>query len=298
VHISRDGGKKWKRHETQPRFEEKSGKAVEQIWQIVPGGPKEKGVLYCGVAPAALFRSEDGGKSWGPVKGLNEHETREKWQPGGGGMCLHSILVNPADPRHLLGGISAVGVFETLDGGATWALANLGLNSVFHPEDKGNTIGSCVHRIAFASGGTGRIYMQNHVGVFRRENIGSAWQTIENGLPSRFGFPLVAHPHDSETAYTIPLDGDFNREPRGGRLAVYRTKNGGGKWQRLDKGLPRDAHVGILRDAFCSDGMKPAGLYFGTTSGQLYASNDDGEAWSLAADKLPPINSVRAFVKQ
>jgi photosystem II stability/assembly factor-like uncharacterized protein len=140
--------------------------------------------------------------------------------------------------------------------------------------------------------------MQNHVGVFRRENVASEWMRIEEGLPSKFGFPLVSHPTQSETAYVIPLEGDFHRAPKNGKLAVYRTHNGGKKWSRLSKGLPQDAFVGILRDAFCRDEMDPCGLYFGTTSGQVFASNDEGESWTMAADKLPQIQSVRAFVKE
>jgi len=297
VHVSKNGGKTWKRHETQPRYGKDSGRSVEQLWRVIPGGADEPGVLYCGVAPAGLFRSEDGGKTWGEVSALNNHSTREKWQPGGGGLCLHSVLVNPHDSRHILVGISAVGVFETTDAGKSWAVANLGLNNVFHPESGGNDIGSCVHSIAFAAGGTGRVYMQNHVGVFRRENVSSQWQTIENGLPSRFGFPVVAHPRDSDTAYTIPLEADSHRAPKDGKLAVYRTRNGGKKWEKLNKGLPQNAFVGILRDGFATDGMEEAGLYFGTTSGQVFASNDEGHSWTLAADLLPPIQSVHAFVK-
>jgi len=297
VHISKNGGKTWKRHETQPRYAKDAGRSVEQLWKIQPGNADEPGVLYCGVAPAGLFRSEDNGKSWNEVGPLNNHSTREKWQPGGGGLCLHSILINPQDSHHIVTGISAVGVMETTDAGKTWSVANLGLNNAFHPEAKGNEIGSCVHGLAFAAGGTGRVYMQNHIGVFRRDNVSSEWQTIENGLPSKFGFPIVSHPRDSETAYTIPLEADSHRAPKDGKLAVYRTRTGGKKWEKLNKGLPQNAFVGILRAAFATDGLEEAGLYFGTTSGQVYASNDEGHSWTQAADLLPPVNSVHAYVQ-
>ncbi|MBI3828159.1 MAG: exo-alpha-sialidase [Planctomycetes bacterium] len=296
IQISKDMGKTWKLAKKQPRFPKDAKKPVESIWQIQPDVKGRKGSLYCGVAPAALFHSDDGGATWTELKGLTKHPTRSKWMPGFGGLCLHSILVDPRNEKHLLIAISAVGVFESFDRGASWELRNVGLHSVFNAKEK-NSPSSCVHKIAFAGRRPDRIYQQNHVGFYRRDGAHADWKSVEKGLPSRFGFPLVAHPHDPETAYTIPLQSDGFRAPKDGKLAVYTTNNAGASWKPLRKGLPDDSFVGILRDAFATDGLETPGLYFGTTSGQVYASADAGKSWQKATDLLPQVLSVRAFVK-
>ena len=298
IHKSTDKGKTWKPAKQQPRFNKEKNAEVAAIWQIIPDSPDRPKSLYVGVAPAALFHSDDSGKTWNEVEGLSKHETREKWQPGNGGLCLHTILINPNDSKHLIIGISSVGVFESKDRGASWTLANTGLHAVFHPQKQGeNTIGSCIHKIAIAAGKTGdplRLYQQNHVGMWRRDGAG-AWTSIKNNIPSTFGFPVAAHPTNRECAWLIPLEGDFHREPKDGKLTVYRTENGGKKWEALRKGLPGNSHEGILRDGFSNDLHKTPGLYFGTTSGQVYASFNEGDSWTLGAELLPCVYSVKAF---
>ena len=292
IQYSKDMGKTWVEAKVQPRFAADSKASVEAVWQIEPDTAEHPGCLYAGVAPAALFRSEDFGETWTELTGLSTHETRPKWNPGNGGLCLHSILVDPRDGKHLLAAISAVGVFESFDRGVSWKLVNTNL-SVFNPEDKDGPC-SCIHKIAFAAGNPDRIYQQNHVGVFKREGQ-AGWTPIEKGLPSNFGFPMVAHPSDPDCAYVIPLKGGENRAPIGGKLAVYRTRDAGKNWKPLRRGLPSPSYVGILRDAFASDGLKRCGLYFGTTAGEVFTSHNEGDKWSCAATRLPGVNSVRAF---
>ncbi|MEI6236249.1 MAG: sialidase family protein [Planctomycetota bacterium] len=298
IWYSRDFGATWLDSEKQPRFAESAGLAVEAIWQIVPGGLDQPGVMYAGVTPAALFKSEDHGKTWSEVEGLTKHPSRKDWQPGNGGLCLHSIIVDPEHSQHLLVGISSVGVFETFDGGVNWSLENRGLPNVFDPSGSSagsNTVGTCVHKIAFAPsapGVTQRVYQQNHMGLFRRDGVG-AWESIQNNQPYTFGFPLAAHPRDRERAYVIPLKGDGFRAPDNGALAVYETRDAGASWSPLRKGLPTTNYNGILRDAFAIDQVTPCGLYFGTNGGQVFGSEDEGVNWELIADALPPVNSVR-----
>ncbi len=294
IRYSSDFGESWQESEKQPRYAEGSGLAVDAIWQIVPGGADQPGVLYAGVAPAGLFRSEDGGKTWNEIEGLSKHPTRKDWMPGNGGLCLHTILVDPDDSKHLVIGISAVGVFESFDCGGSWELVNTGLPLGYPPEIKGNIVGSCVHKMAFAPSAPGapkRIYQQNHFGLFRREGMGG-WESIQSNQPFSFGFPLAAHPRDRERAYVIPLEGEV-RAPKGGELAVYETRDAGASWTPHNKGLPNNAYNGILRDAFAIDSNTPCGLYFGTNGGQVYASNDEGASWEMIADALPPVYSVK-----
>ncbi len=294
IRYSTDFGETWQESEKQPRFAEGSGLAVDAIWQIVPGGKDQPGVLYAGVAPAALFKSEDGGKTWNEIEGLSKHSTRKDWTPGNGGLCLHTILVDPDDSTHLLVGISAVGVFESFDGGVSWTLENDGLPVGYPAEPKGNVIGSCIHKMAFAPSAPGmpqRIYQQNHFGLFRREGTGS-WQSIQSNNPYSFGFPLAAHPRDRERAYVIPLAGEV-RAPQDGKLAIYETRDAGASWTPQSKGIPENLYNGVLRDAFAIDTGTPCGLYFGTNSGQVFASEDEGASWEMVADMLPPVNSVQ-----
>ncbi len=292
VNYSRNFGESWDRAKQQPRFKEGAKLAVSALWQLQTDGPDHPDCLYAGTDPAALFRSSDRGETWVELTGLSNHETREKWQPGAGGLCLHTILVDPVDSNHLTIGISAVGVFESKDRGASWTLSNAGLPCVFEPNAVG-AIGSCIHKLAYAPGQPARLYQQNHVDVWRRDGDGP-WTKITSNLPSNFGFPMVVHPRNRDCAYVIPLKGGEYRAPIEGELAVYRTLDAGATWTALKKGLPQPAHAGILRDAFASDGA--SGLYFGTNGGHLFTSDDEGESWTTSAELLPPIYSVRAYL--
>lgn len=279
-----------------PAFREGSGLAVAQVWHLEPGPRGEPDTLYAGVEPAALFRSDDRGDSWQDFPGLNYHATREKWQPGYGGLCAHSVLVDPRDPRHLLVGISAVGTFESRDGGGTWTMENQGVRVGHLPTDYPE-YGQCVHHLAWDSAQDGSIFHQNHFGTYWRGPEGGRWTEVSKGLPSTFGFAIAAHPRRAHHAYVIPLEADINRVPPKGQLAVWRTANAGKTWRRSTKGLPGpEAFMGVLREGLATDLADPPGVYFGTNTGQLYASRDEGETWRPITTALPPILSVSAGV--
>jgi photosystem II stability/assembly factor-like uncharacterized protein len=267
---------------------------VKAVWSLAPA----RGALYAGVEPAGLFRSGDGGGSWEHVAGLREHPSRPHWQPGGGGLILHSLLPHPADDRQLWVGISSAGVFHTADGGRTWEPRNRGTRADFNPEgQKYPEYGQCVHCLVMAPGIPDRLYQQNHCGMYRSADGGREWESIETGLPSSFGFPAAAHPRDPGTLYLLPLNGDIaGRYVPEGRTAVWRTRDGGDKWQALRDGLPqKHAFFGVLRQAMATDRLEPAGVYFGTNTGLLYASADEGDAWTCIAPYLPPIYSVETL---
>lgn len=266
--------------------------AVAAVWSLAPGAD---GALYAGVEPAGLFRSEDGGRGWGHVGGLRDHPTRAEWHPGGGGLILHSIAVDPRDGRRIWVGISAAGVYHSADGGTTWEPRNRGTRADFLPEDRRYPeVGQCVHSIVLAAGGGDRLYQQNHCGMYRSADGGRGWQSIEAGLPSSFGFPAAAHPRDPDALYLLPLNGDSaGRFVPEGRAAVWRTRDGGDSWQALRQGLPQtDAYFGVLRQALATDPLEPAGVYFGTTSGSVFASRDEGDSWTEIARHLPTVLSV------
>ena len=239
-----------------------------------------------------LKRSDDGGQSWNEVASLTQHPTRERWHPGAGGLCLHSIVVDNSRAQGLFVGISAVGVFRFEDGGASWSVANQGTRADFLPE-KYPEFGQCVHKLLSGNGESPVLYQQNHCGVYRSADAGRSWREISAGLPSDFGFPLAIHPRQPGTIYVLPLKGAEFRCPPEGRLRVFRSRDAGETWQALTAGLPQEnVYAGIYREGMAMDTMDPAGVYFGTNTGKIFSSDDEGDSWRLLADNLPPVYSV------
>jgi photosystem II stability/assembly factor-like uncharacterized protein len=268
---------------------------IKSVWSLAPAA----GSLYAGVEPAGLFRSDDGGESWRHVAGLRDHPSRPHWQPGGGGLILHSLVPHPSDEGQLWVAISTAGVFHTADGGATWEPRNRGTRADFMPEEQRYPeYGQCVHCLVMASGLPERLYQQNHCGMYRSDDGGRQWQSIEAGLPSTFGFPAAVHPRDAGTLYLVPLNGDIlGRYVPDAQAAVWRTRDGGASWQALREGLPQgNVFFGVLRQAMATDRLEPAGVYFGTNTGILYGSADEGDSWRPLAQHLPPIFSVETLV--
>jgi photosystem II stability/assembly factor-like uncharacterized protein len=267
--------------------------ALERIWVIVAG--EAEGTLYAGGDPGVLFESRDGGASWELNRGLWEHPSRPKWQPGGGGLCLHSIVPWPGEPDRLAIGISAAGIFVTDDGGATWRHGNAGLLPRYLPEDTPpDEVGLCIHNVHRAPARPERLFMQFHGGVYRSDDGGSSWTDIADGLPSDFGFPLALDPADPDSAYVIPLSADTDRVTPDGRVRVYETRDAGASWSPRGDGLPQEhAYLTILRQAFTGRAADPLELYFGSTSGEVFGSGDAGATWFTAAEHLPPVYSVR-----
>jgi hypothetical protein len=291
---SPDLGRTWESAKQNPAFPADSGLKLDRVWHIEPGAASEPDVLYAGVAPAALFRSEDSGLTWREVTGLTAHPSRPKWHPGAGGLCLHSIIVDPANPRRLFVGISAVGVLRTTDAGETWTTVNRGTRAEFLP-DKYPEYGQCVHKVLMADAKSPLLFQQNHCGVYRSADAGDSWQEISAGLPSDFGFPLAIHPRQPETIYVLPLKGAEFRCPPENKLRVFRSRSGGKSWEPLARGLPQEnAFPGIYREGMATDTADPAGVYFGTNNGKIYASRDEGDSWEVLADNLPPVYSVSA----
>ena len=296
VWKSTDLGRTWT-HSSEGLAYEAGEQPIKSVWSLAP----RNGSLYAGVEPAGLFRSDDGGQSWSHVAGLREHPSRPHWQPGGGGLILHSLVRHPTDDRQIWVGISAAGVFHTADGGATWQPRNQGTRADFLPEgERYPEMGQCVHCLVMAPGKSERLYQQNHCGMYRSDDGGERWESIEAGLPSSFGFPAAAHPHDPETLYLLPLNGDSSgRYVPEAKAAVWRTRDGGASWRALRKGLPQEnVYFGVLRQAMATDRLEPAGVYFGTNTGMLFASADEGESWSRVAEYLPPILSVETLVTE
>jgi hypothetical protein len=305
VLVSTDLGKKFKETKSAPAFPKDDGRAVANIWSIEAGGGKKD--LLCGVEPAALFRSEDSGDSWEMVPGISNHDHARQWQPGNGGLCMHTIL-RDGNRVHL--GISTGGHYVSEDGGATFNASNNGVGAGFLP-DPYPEFGQCVHKIAGHKDAPGRLYMQNHggwadwtgpggprpgIGVLRSDDHGKTWRSIAKGLPSDFGFPIVVHPHDADTVYVLPLEG-LARTCPGGAPAVWRSETGGDSWNKLSKGLPKkESFFTVQRDAMDIDDLKSPALYFGTTTGQLWMGRDGGEEWSCLFDSLPPIHCVKVAV--
>jgi hypothetical protein len=256
------------------------------------------GRLWVGVEPAGLFVSDDGGATFGHVAGLREHPSRPHWQPGGGGLILHAIVPHARDPKRLWVGISTAGVFHTADGGATFEPRNRGTRADYlPPEQRFPEVGQCVHALAAAAGMPERLYQQSHCGMYRSDDGGRSWISIEAGLPSSFGFPVATHPRDPGTAWLVPLNGDSTgRHVPGGAMAVWRTRDAGASWAAQREGLPHaHAYLGVLRRALATDRLAPAGVYVGTTSGSLFASADEGASWAEVARHLPAILAVETL---
>ncbi|HSM87985.1 MAG TPA: hypothetical protein VLT16_17650 [Candidatus Limnocylindrales bacterium] len=278
------------------KFPAESGLALKNIWQICIGPADEPDTLYCGVEPSCLFESRDGGKTWAPVPGLLNHPHRPKWTPGGGGMCLHTIAPHPTNRNSMIIAMSTGGCYRTDDGGRTWQARNAGVRAEFLPE-KFPEFGQCVHKIARDPANPETLYLQNHWGLYRSDDGGDSWKDIARGVPSDFGFSMVAHPHDAGTAYIVPIESDEYRCTPEGKLRVYQTRNGGKSWEPLSKGLPqKNALETVLRDNMAADTLDPAGIYFGTRSGKVYGSNNDGKSWQLILEGLPAVVCVKTAV--
>ena len=292
-----DFGRSWTNpQEATIRFPADTGLSLKNIWQIATGPADEPDLLYCGVEPAALFESRDGGDTWTLVRGLFEHPHRPRWMPGNGGLTLHTIVLDPAEPRRMYVGISAGGVYRTEDGGRTWTAQNRGIRAMFMP-GKYPEFGQCVHKIAMHPARPERLFLQNHWGLYRSDDRAENWKDIGTGVPSDFGFPVVMHPTNPDCVYVVPVESDQFRCACDGRLRVYRTRNGGASWEALTRGLPQDgAYETVLRDAMTADALKPAGIYFGTRNGQLFGSRDEGKTWRRILDGLPAIICIRTVV--
>jgi photosystem II stability/assembly factor-like uncharacterized protein len=266
-----------------------------RVWHFEPS-LADPDTVYAGVEDAALFRSTDGGRTWQELSGLRCHSSGPRWQPGAGGMCLHTIILDPAAPGRIFIAISAAGVFRSDDGGETWRPVNRGLTSQGIPEPDAE-VGHCVHRIAMHPSRPEVLFMQKHWDVMRSDDAGESWREVSGNLPSDFGFPIGVHAHEPETIYVVPIKSDSEHFPPEGKLRVYRSRSGGEEWQALTKGLPqRDCYVNVLRDAMAVDTLDPCGVYFGTTGGQVYASADGGESWNPIVRDLPAVLSVEVQV--
>jgi len=295
VLTSDDLGESWQEPEQAAlAFPERTETALTRVWQLQPGLPEEPDVVWAGTQPSALFRSEDGGRTYAFVDGLWDHPHRPEWGAGYGGQAVHTVVPHPADRTRLLVAMSTGGVYRTEDGGGSWSPSNRGITASFMPDPEPE-FGQCVHKVTRSPVDPDRLYAQNHGGVFRSDDGGIRWTAIGPGLPSDFGFPVVVHPARPDTAYVFPLVADADRRPATGRFRVFRTDDAGSTWRELGKGLPDEPHTGIvLRDAMCVDDNEPTGVYVGTRNGEVYASADEGESWTTVAEHLPDVLSVRA----
>jgi len=295
---SNDLGNTFKETKAAPAFPKDDGRALANIWSLEPGSGRKE--LWCGVEPAALFHSGDGGDSWDMVPGISNHEHARKWHPGNGGLCMHTIL---RDGQRMHLGISTGGHYLSDDGGQSFRAANTGVGAGFLP-DPYPEFGQCVHKIAAHKDRPGRLYMQNHggfpeapgAGVLRSDDHGQTWRSISKGLPSDFGFPMVVHPLKPDTIYVVPLEPPTRTCPQAAP-AVWRSENGGDSWQKLTNGLPpKDSYFTVLRDGMDTDELPKPALYFGTTTGQVWMGREGGEQWECLFDSLPPVNCVKAAV--
>ncbi len=263
----------------------------KRVWHIEPS-LSDPDTLYAGVEDAALFQSRDGGNSWRELSGLRQHGTGPAWQPGAGGMCLHTILLDPTNPERIFIAISAAGAFRTDDGGQSWKPINRGLHSAYIPDPTAE-VGHCVHHIAMHPSRPGTLFMQKHWDVMRSDDAGDSWHEISGNLPTDFGFVIDVHAHEPETLYVVPIKSDAEHFPIDGRLQVYRSRSGGNEWEKLTNGLPQqDCYVNVLRDAMAVDTLDSCGVYFGTTGGQVYVSPDAGDTWHAIVRDLSAVLSV------
>ncbi len=302
IQRSDDGGKTWEPVENKFVYDGVPGThqwydgtphpwEFKRVWHLEPC-LRDADTVYAGIEDAALFRSTDAGKSWHELSGLREHGTGPHWQPGAGGLCLHTIILDPGDPKRIFIAISAAGAFRTDDGGETWRPINQGLVSK-HIPDPTAEVGHCVHHIAMHPAQPKRLFMQKHWDVMRSDNAGESWQEVSGNLPTDFGFAIDIHAHEPETIYVVPIKSDSEHFPIDGRLQVYRSRSGGHEWEALTKGLPQsDCYVNVLRDAMAVDSLDSCGIYFGTTGGQVYASPDGGDNWTAIVRDLPAVLSV------
>ena len=291
VHRSHDSGRTWERAEA-IRLPEESGLKLARTWHVEPGHASEPDTVWVGGDPGVLFRSDDGGASWEPNAGILEHPTRDRWQPGAGGLCCHSIQLDPGDPRTMYVGISAAGVFRSDDAGETWTPANRGTAADFLPEPYPE-LGQCVHKVLLHPARSERLWQQNHCGVYRSDDRGESWERLDgNGLPSDFGFALALDPDDPDVAYVVPEEGAENRVTSHGRLGVYRTADAGATWELAAEGLPERAWAAVMREGLSYDRLTPSSVYLGTQGGSVFAFVDG--RWTEIASHLPPVLSVEA----
>jgi hypothetical protein len=302
VHRSDDGGASWNPVGNRFGYEGEPGTHLfydgtprpfefKRVWHFEPS-LSEVDTVYAGVEDAAIFRSTDGGKEWNELPSLRQHRTAPAWQPGAGGMCLHTILLDPTNPDRIYTAISAAGAFRTDDGGTTWQPINQGLRSEGIPDPKAE-VGHCVHRLALHPTRPNTLFMQKHWDVMRTDDAGDSWREISGNLPTDFGFAIDVHAHEPETVYVIPITSDSQHFPLNGQLRVWRSRTGGDEWQPLTQGLPQShCYVDVLRDAMSVDSLDECGIYFGTTGGQVYSSADSGDTWSAIVNDLPAVLSV------
>ena len=302
IQRSDDGGKTWEAVGNEFRYEGTPGTHMwydgtqhpwefKRVWHLEPS-LTDRDTVFAGVEDAALFKSVDAGKSWQELPGLRSAKGH-LWQPGAGGMGLHTIILDPTNPDRIYIAISAAGAFRTDDGGKTWIPINKGLKSQYELPDPDAEVGHCVHHIAMHRSRPEVLFMQKHWDVMRSDDAGRSWREVSGDLPTDFGFPIEVHAHEPETIYVVPIKSDSEHFPPDGKLRVYRSRTGGGAWEALTKGLPQsDCYVNVLRDAMAVDHLDPCGIYFGTTGGQVYASADGGDSWDAIVRDLPAVLSV------
>jgi photosystem II stability/assembly factor-like uncharacterized protein len=302
IQRSNDGGKNWEPVGNKFAYDGPTGThqwydgtqhpwEFARVWHLEPSRTDPDTVL-AGVEDAAIFRTTDGGHNWQEISGLRTHESGPMWQPGAGGMCLHTIVVDPQNPERIYIAISAAGAFRTDDGGKTWKPINHGLRSEMIPNPTAE-VGHCVHRIAMHPAHPNVLFMQKHWDVMRSDDAGDTWREVSGNLPTDFGFPIDVHAHEPETIYVVPIKSDSEHYPPEGKLRVYRSRSGGDEWEALTNGLPqKNCYVNVLRNAMTVDALDPCGVYFGTTGGQVYCSSDSGDHWAPIVRDLPAVLSV------
>ena len=302
IQRSDDGGKTWEAVGNKFVYEGVPGThqwydgtphpwEFKRVWHLEPS-LTDPDLVYAGVEDAALFRSTNGGGSWEEMAGLRTHGSGPHWAPGAGGLCLHTIVLDPSNARRMYIAISAAGAFRTDDGGETWQPINKGLHSQYIPDPTAE-VGHCVHRITMHPSRPNVLFMQKHWDVLRTDNAGDQWTEVSGNLPTDFGFAIDVHAHEPETIYVVPIKSDSEHYPPDGKLRVFRSRSGGNEWEALTNGLPqRDCYVNVLRDAMAVDSLDPCGVYFGTSGGQVYGSPDGGDHWTAIVQNLPPVMSV------